>query len=402
MSQKKEGKQARSINIWRALMWGFVGLFIFSVGVQFGRGDFGSFSLQSQNSDAGRLDFSGVNAVYTKLKQNFDGKLEVDKLNDGMKQGLAKATGDPYTEFLTKAETKDFDEDLSGTFTGIGAELGKDAETNSIVIVSPLAGFPAEKAGLRPKDLIVEIDGKSAYDISVTEAVKRIRGPEGTNVKLKVVRGQQETLTFDITRAEIKIPSVESKTLEGNIGYIKASRFGEDTAELVREAAGKFKQESAKGVILDLRGNPGGLLDASVSVSGVWLNDKTVLTERRGGKVVKTFESDRNALLEGVPTVVLIDEGSASASEIVAGALRDNKAATLMGAKSFGKGSVQSIERFKDGSTLKVTVARWFTPSGKNIDKEGITPDQKVGRSDDDIKNGRDPQLDAAKAFLQK
>lgn len=402
MSQKKQEKQPRSFNVWRAVMWGFVGLFIFSIGVQFGRGDFGNFSLRSQNSNAGRLDFSSVNAVYSKLKQDFDGKLDVEKLNDGLKEGLAKATGDPYTEYLTKEEAKDFDEDLSGSFTGIGAELGKDAETNSIIIVSPLAGFPAEKAGLKTKDLIVEIDGKSAYDITVTEAVKRIRGPQGTKVKLKVLRNQQETLDFEITRAEIKIPSVESKTLEGNIGYIKVTRFGDDTTELVRAAAQKFKQDNVNGVVLDMRGNPGGLLDAAVGVSSVWLKNQTVLTERRDGKVVKTYESEGEPILNGVPTTVLIDGGSASASEIVAGALHDNKAATLVGAKSFGKGSVQSIERFKDGGALKVTIARWYTPNGKNIDKEGITPDKKVERSEEQIKNGQDPQLDAAKAFLQK
>ena len=197
-------------------------------------------------------------------------------------------------------------------------------------------------------------------------------------------------------REEINIPSVESKIIDGNIGYMKIIRFGDDTAELARKAADQFKADGVKRVILDLRGNPGGYLDASVDVSSLWMQDKIVLTERRDGVIIKTYKTRGSSPLLGIPTVVLIDEGSASASEITAGALRDNNAATLIGVKSFGKGSVQQPQNLDNGGILKVTIARWFTPNGKNIDKQGIQPDKKVEISEEDIKAGRDPQLDAA------
>jgi len=190
--------------------------------------------------------------------------------------------------------------------------------------------------------------------------------------------------------------------LAGNIGYLQITEYSDDTARLAKEAAAKFKQANVHGVILDVRGNPGGYLDAAVDLSSLWLSNKTVLTERRGGIVVQTFKSQGSAPLAGIPTVVLIDEGSASASEITAGALRDNKAATLIGVTSFGKGSVQDIQDLQGGAQIKVTIARWYTPSGKNIDKQGIKPDQEVKRSDADIKADKDPQLDAATAFLKK
>jgi carboxyl-terminal processing protease len=357
--------------------------------------------LKTTNKDLpAELDYGAVNDAYQALKTNFDGKLDITKLNDGMKAGLAKAAGDPYTEYMSAEEYRSFDEGLTGTFTGIGAELTKDKDV--IVIVSPIAGFPAEKAGLKPKDVVAEIDGKSAYDFTVSEAVKRIRGPKGTVVKLKVIRDGKEEKTFEITRDEINIPSVESKVEDG-IGYMKISRFGEDTVQLAQKAAQSFKDQNVRGVVLDLRGDPGGLLDAAVDVSSLWLpGGKTVLSERRDGVVIKNYVAKGSPILQGVPTAVLINDGSASASEITAGALKDNGAATLVGKKSFGKGSVQQLSRLQGGGVLKVTIARWYTPNGKNIDKEGIEPDKKVDISDEDLKSGRDPQKDAAFELVRK
>jgi carboxyl-terminal processing protease len=220
---------------------------------------------------------------------------------------------------------------------------------------------------------------------------------------LTIVRGGSEELTFEITRDDITVPSVTSEVLAGNIGYMRVSRFGDDTSQLARKTATEFAAAGVKGVILDVRGNPGGLLNSAVDLSSLWLSSgKTVLQEKRGGKVVQTFRASGTAVLKDIPTVVLIDEGSASASEITAGALRDNNAATLIGAKTFGKGSVQQLEELVGGGMLKVTIARWYTPGGKNIDKEGIEPDQAVARSTDDISAGRDPQKDAALQFLTK
>lgn len=347
-----------------------------------------------------KLDYSGVEKVYDQLKTSFDGQLDAKKLEDGLRQGLVKAAGDPYTEYLDAQAAKEFDEGLNGSFEGIGAELGK--EDNSIVIVSPIAGFPAEKAGLKPKDVIAEINGESAYDLSIAEAVKKIRGPKGTKVKLGIVR-DGKSLDFEITREQITIPSTTSEVVGSNIGVIKISRFGEDTVNLTNKYARELKDKNVKAVILDLRGNPGGLLDSAVGVASVWLKKgDMVLQEKRDGKVIKTYFAEGKPVLNGVPTVVLIDDGSASASEIVAGALKDNNAANLIGVKSYGKGSVQEVHKFDFGGALKVTIARWFTPNGRNIDKEGIEPDQKVELTDEDATAKRDPQKDAAIQYLSR
>lgn len=375
---------------------------VFFAGILVGQGRiaFGFDKQTSLNNQLpANLNYSDVEEVYDVLRANYDGKLSRDELLDGLKAGLAHSSGDPYTEYLNNKDAKQFDEDLNGCLNGVGAQLGKDGDDN-IIIVSPIAGFPAAKAGLRPKDIIIEIDGKSTYGMSINDAVEKIRGQVGTKVKLKIIRDKKQEQEFEITREHVCIPSVEYK-IENGIGYLKISHFAEDTAGLAQEAANKFKQEDVKGVVLDVRSNPGGLLDAAVDVSSLWLKGKTVLTERRGSEVIKTYSSDGNGILSGIPTVVLINEGSASASEIVAGALKDNKAATLIGEKSYGKGSVQQLQRLKDGSMLKVTVARWYTPSGKNIDKEGIEPSKKVERTEDDYKNDRDPQKDAAAKFLK-
>ncbi len=379
----------------------------FGLGLVTGNGkislNLGNKALKSVQKDTtASLDYSSVEALYDKLRVQFDGQLDQSKLMDGLRSGLVKAAGDPYTEYFNPASAEQFNKELSGTFTGIGAELGKD-EKNNIIVVSPIAGFPAEKAGLKPKDIIAEIDGKSAYDISITEAVQKIRGKKDTTVVLKIVRGVSQVLEISIVRQEITIPSVTSKILEGNIGYIRISRFSDDTVRLSNKAASDFKASGVVGIVLDMRSDPGGLVDSAVGVAGLWLpTGKNILTERRGKTIVQTYNSDGPGTLAGIKTVVLIDEGSASASEIVAGALKDNGAASLFGVKSFGKGSVQQLEKLSDGSLLKVTIARWYTPSGKNIDKEGINPDTEVKRSDEDFKKNIDPQLEAALKFLKK
>jgi carboxyl-terminal processing protease len=403
---EKEPKTKKGISFVQLLSGGFVALMIFALGVGVGSGrinvgpDSGLRTAQNKNLPAD-LDYRTVEQVYDSIKANYDGELDIQTLLDGLKEGLAKSTGDPYTEYLNPKAAKEFDEDLNGTFSGIGAELSKDKEF--ITIVSPIAGFPAEKAGLRPKDIIIEIDGEPAYDLSVSEAVNKIRGEVGTKVKLKIVRNSSEQLEFEITREKITIPSVTSEILPDNIGYLKVSRFAEDTASLSREAAAKFKAANVRGVILDVRGDPGGLLEASVDLASLWLDKgKTILQEKRGEVVVKTYSAKGTPILKGIRTVVLINEGSASASEITAGALKDNDVAQLIGVKSYGKGSVQSLVRLGDGGVLKVTIARWFTPSGMNIDKEGIEPDQEVKRSEEDFTNNRDPQREAAIVFLKK
>lgn len=404
LSQKKSSKKKVKVTagpLVRSLSAALIAVLIFVAGVGVGSGRL-SFGSDSQNKDLPTdLNYASVEQLYDALKENYDGKLDAQKLLDGMKAGLAQATGDQYTVYLNAQEATEFQEQLSGTFSGVGAELGKDADDN-LIIVAPIEGFPAAKAGLRPQDVIVSINNESTAGMSTEKAVSKIRGPKDTQVELRILRNKSEDLTFKITRADIKIPSIKSEILEGNVGYMQISQFGEDTSQLTAEAARDFKAKGVKSVVLDLRGNPGGLLDASINVASLWLKKgETILQQKRGDKVVSTAQATGNDILRGVPTVVLINEGSASASEIVAGALKDHKAATLIGIKTYGKGSVQELKKFAGGSELKVTVARWYTPNGQNIDKKGISPDTEVKMSDEDYKASRDPQKDAALKVLQ-
>lgn len=372
-------------------------LLVYFIGVNVGNGTISLVTPASSNKDMpASLNLSEVNNVYKLLRTNFDGELNTEKLTDGAKAGMTKATGDPYTEYFNPKEAKEFNEQLSGTFSGIGAQLGKDDEDN-IIIMAPISGYPAEKAGLRAKDVIVSIDGKSTAGQSIDEAVNKIRGKKGTDVTLEIMREGADKKTYTITREDIKVPSVEYEILPNNIGYIEITQFWDDTAQLVSKAEQKFRSAGVKQVVLDLRSNPGGSLDAAVDVANMWVpSGKTILQEKRDNKVVQTYTSSGKTLFDGTKTVVLIDEGSASASEILAGALKDNGIAKLIGMKSYGKGSVQQIIPLNNGGELKVTVARWFRPNGENIDKKGIKPDMEVKLTEDDYKNGKDPQKDEA------
>ncbi len=376
-----------------------VALLLFASGWVFGRGDVGLNGLRSGSIGQKAGDFNDVNEVVQTLKDNFDGTVDDTKLMDSIKSGVAKSADDPYTEFFNEADSKAFNDELSGSFEGIGAELGKD-DANSIVIITPIAGSPAEAAGVKSKDIIVKIDDNLVTDMSIAEAVKLIRGKAGTDVKLTLARdGKKVEIT--VKRAQISVPSVKWEIKDG-LCVITLSRFGEDTSKLTLQAANECRAANVRGVVLDMRGNPGGLLDSAVKVSSLWLQSgKTILLEKRGSKVEKTLKASGTPVLKGIKTVVLINGGSASASEITAGALRDNEAATLIGEKSYGKGSVQQILQLQGGGTLKVTIARWFTPNDKNIDKEGIKPDTEVKLTEEDVKASRDPQMDAAKAYLK-
>lgn len=378
-----------------------IGVSIFTSGWLFGSGrlSFRSGTLVPSIERNASIPTDGIDELYTKIQENFDGEVDSAGLLDGMKRGMTSALGDPYSEFLNAEDAQAFDESLNGTFEGIGAELGREGDF--VVIVSPIRGMPAEKAGLRAGDIIVEIDGESSTGITVSEAVKRIRGPKGETVVLTIVRdGEQSEIS--IVRDTIDIPSVESE-IRGDIGIITISRFGDDTARLARASAAKLAEQNVGGVVLDLRSNPGGLLDAAVEVSAIWLDrNSIVLEEKRGDKVVQTLKTKNGPVLSGIDTIVLINEGSASASEIVAGALKDHGKAKLFGVTTYGKGSVQRLIPLSGGGSLKITIARWFTPAGKNIDKEGIKPDKEIERTSADVEADYDPQLDEALSELRR
>lgn len=349
--------------------------------------------------ETGTIDLASVQTTFRQLKANFDGNLDTSAMISGASKGLTAAAGDDYTVYLDKKEAEEFNKDLNGEIGGgIGAEIGNRNAKPTVIRV--LTDTPAQKAGLMAADIIVAVNDESADKWSVSDTVSKIRGEVGTTVKVTVLRDGQPK-EFTITRKKITSPSVESK-IDGSIGIMTLSRFDETTTDLAKQAAQSFKEKGVKSVILDLRGNGGGLLTSAQDVAGIWLDNKVVVSERTGGKVTDELRSGGSPILAGINTIVLVNSSSASASEIVAGALKDHKAATLLGEKTFGKGSVQKLIDMPNGSILKVTVAKWYTPNGRNINKEGIEPDMKVELTADDANAGRDPQLDAAKAQLNK
>ena len=345
------------------------------------------------------LDLSSVQKTYQELKANYDGDVDDAKLIEGAHRGIVDALGDEYTVYMNKAETEAFSNDLSGTIGGgIGVELG--LRSGKVTALRILKDNAAEKAGVMTGDTIIKInDEVVAPEWTVSEAAAKIRGDVGTTVKLTVLRGA-ETKEFTITRATVTNPSVYSSVNDG-VGTMTITRFDDQTGQLARQAAQSFKSQNAKSVILDLRGNGGGYLTAAQDVAGLWLDNKVVVTEKNNGKVVDELKSGTNPILAGIPTVVLVNGSSASASEIVAGALQDHGVAKLVGEKTFGKGSVQKLITLPEGAQLKVTIARWYTPNGKNISKQGIAVDKEAKLTTEDINANRDPQLDAAKALLQ-
>ena len=342
------------------------------------------------------IDLSSVQKTYQELIANYDGKLDTQKLIYGANRGLVEAAGDPHTAYMDPDETKEFDKSLSGQIGGgIGAEIG--LRNNKPTIIKPLENSPAQKAGIKAGEAIVKVNDEVSSDWSVEKVVSKIRGEVGTSVKLTLLSGSQ-TREVSVVRQNIVSPAVESE-IDGEIGILKVNRFGDDTVSLARKYASEFVEKGVKKVILDLRNNPGGTVGAAQGLLGIWLDNQIAMTERRGSEIVKTLRTTGTPILGNVKTVVLINGNSASASEITAGALREYGKATLVGQKSYGKGSVQIVLGLPGGSQMKVTEARWYTPKGKNIDKTGIEPDVKVDLSAEDINNNLDPQMDKAKSI---
>jgi carboxyl-terminal processing protease len=347
------------------------------------------------------IDYSSVNQLYGVLRQNYNGKLTESQIIDGLKHGLANAPSDPYTEYFSPSEAKAFNGQLQGqSISGIGAELDQDTQGN-IIVMSPLPGQPAAQAGVVAKDIISAINGQSTAGMSVNDAVDKIRGKKGSQVTLNIVRGGQQ-LTFTITRDTVQIPTATSKILSDNIGYLQVSQFSDETYGLVQKAVQDFQQHGVKKAVLDLRDDPGGEVTSAQQIASLWLSSgSTIEQERRGGTVIDTIRASGADTLSGMPTVVLMNGGSASAAEITALALHDNNGATIIGEQSYGKGVVQSVIPFSDGSELKVTIAKWYAPHGENINHKGITPDQVVKLSASDVQANNDTQLNAALAYLQ-
>lgn len=350
------------------------------------------------------INFNLYWEVWDALKDRY---VDKDKINEkemfyGSLSGLASSLDDPYTVFFDPKDSQEFSDSLSGTFEGIGAEVG--LRDDIITVIAPLAGMPAEKAGLKAGDKIIAIDGVSTANMSVDKAVNKIRGAKNTSVKLTIFREDfQETKDIEIIRDVIYVKSVKTEFRSDKIFVITVSNFNDDTTGLFKEAVREVIKDNPLGLIIDLRNNPGGFLDSAVSLASEWVkNGDVVVSEKSSNEAENNvkYKAEGTAHLKSYPTVVLVNGGSASASEIFAGALKDYDLAKIVGEKTYGKGSVQALEQLSDGSLVKITVAKWFTPNGNSINEEGITPDVGVKFTEEDFVKNKDPQLDAAVNIL--
>lgn len=356
------------------------------------------------------VDFGLLDNVWELINKKYvEAPVPETQLFYGAVAGSVASLGDPYSVFFEPQISSEFQEELKGKFEGIGAEIAIKKER--LTIVAPLPDSPAERAGLKAGDKVFKIDDYDTTGISLDEAVKRIRGPKGTKVVLSVWREnkKEETLEIEIIRDEIKFKSVKWEMKEGNIGYIKVSHFNEDTSRVFKQAVDDVLARNPRGIILDLRNNPGGYLERAIDMASYWVDQGPIVVEQFGKNYQeealpidkrRVYGSTLDPVLKGKKTVILINKGSASGSEIVAGALQDYGLATLVGERTFGKGSVQELEELSNGSSVKITVAKWLTPNGRAIDKEGIAPDIEVELTDEDYNEDRDPQLDKAIELL--
>ncbi|MCF7820170.1 MAG: S41 family peptidase [Candidatus Pacebacteria bacterium] len=343
------------------------------------------------------VDFDLYWQVWDELQAKY---FDADKIKEsdlfyGSLKGMVSAVGDPYTSFLDPELSRQFSEEMSGSFEGIGAEIG--IRDDILTIIAPLPETPASKAGILAGDKIYEINGESTMGISIDEAVSQIRGEKGTEVILTVYRDSfDQPQEITIIRDTIQINSVKTEVLEDNIFLITINSFNDDTLDLFNQAIKEAQQKNVKGIILDLRNNPGGYLDTAIEVASEWVESGPVVIEKFDEVNEETYLARGIARLADYKTVVLVNGGSASASEIVSGALQDYSLATVIGTQTFGKGSVQTLNPFADGSALKVTVAKWLTPEGNYITDVGITPDKVIEYSPEDFENKVDPQLEEA------
>lgn len=348
------------------------------------------------------VDFSLFWDAWSKTHKEFFGKTNDQQMVYGAINGALGTLNDPYTVFLDPELNKKFREEIAGQFDGIGAELS--ARNGHLVVIAPLEGTPAAKAGIMAGDYVDAINGQKTDALTVDQAVDLIRGPKGTGVTLTITRnGTAKDYKIERDTIVVKSVSYSYKDVNGKkVAILKINQFGDDTVPLVNQFADDCVQKKCQNIIIDLRNNPGGYLDGAIDVGSLFIKNGVIVKEVEKSGAVKDYTTTQQAKLAGKSVVVLINGGSASAAEILAGAISDHSAGILMGEKSFGKGSVQSVEDLQNGAALKVTVAKWETPNGTAIDKVGITPKIEVKMTEDDINNNRDPQLDAALQEITK
>lgn len=351
-----------------------------------------------ENNKPSEVDFSPFWTAWSAIRSKYASN---DKVGDqqmvwGSIQGLVKSLGDPYSNFFPPQESKEFQENIRGDFGGVGIEIG--VRGNIITVIAPLKGTPAYKAGIKAGDAILKIDGKSTGDMNMEEAIRLIRGEKGTAVKLTILsKDEEEPKEVSIVRDIIQIPVLDTGTKPGGIFVISMYNFSGNSVNMFRSALREFIVSGNNKLIFDLRGNPGGYLESAVDVASWFLPvGKIVAREKFSEDEETIFRSRGYNVFQNLPMVVLVNEGSASASEIVAGALREHGVAKLIGQKTFGKGSVQELIRITSETSLKLTIAKWLTPNGGSISEEGLEPDIAVKITKEDIKNERDPQMEKA------
>jgi carboxyl-terminal processing protease len=382
----------------------FIPIFlIFIILTSFGLGDYFG-KTQCKVCPPEEIDFSLFWEAYHKLQEKFvdKEKLDIQKMIYGAISGMVKSLEDPYTIFFPPQETKKFEEDVKGVFEGVGMEIG--IRKDQLQVIAPLEDTPAQRAGLRAGDKIIAINGTSTADLTIDEAVNLIRGPKGTEVTLTIFREEWgKSKEIKIIRETIEVPSLKWELKENNIAYIRIYQFSEKASLDFRKKAIEILESPAQKIILDLRDNPGGYLEVAQDIAGWFLErGKIVVIEDFSQGEKKEYQAEGNEKFLGYKIVVLINKGSASGSEILAGALRDDRGILLIGEKSFGKGSVQELEKFREGSSLKITVAKWLTPKGQFITDVGLEPDVKVEMTEEDYEEGRDPQLDKAIEIIKR
>lgn len=353
------------------------------------------------------VDFSLYWKIWEYVHNNYlDKNLSDTKIFYGSLAGLVAGLDDPYSVFMDPSTTEKFNQELQGEFDGIGAEIG--VKDNRIVVIAPLPNTPAEKAGLKPGDRILGIDNVDTTGMAVDYAVSLIRGLKGSKVKLIIQpSGLSEPKEVAIVRDRIVIQLIKSELKDlpdgrGKVAYIRLVHFSADADNLFKETWQRLAAAGPKGLIFDLRSNPGGYLDQAIAISSHWIDQGVVVKEKGASIDQKDYESTGEGDLKEIPTVILVNQGSASASEIVTGALQDYGLATVVGEQTFGKGSVQNLEDFADGSSVKLTIAKWYTPKDRSIDKNGLKPDIEVKITPEDIAKNLDPQLDKALQLLAK
>ncbi len=348
------------------------------------------------NRAATSISFDELNDVYGELSSSFDGSLDRKKVIEEAKRGLVNAAGDKYTYYMNAKEAEEFDKELEGDVgAGIGVEIGERDGLVKVLRTTP--DNPARKAGVLAGDIIYKADDEDISGLGVEDVAKKLRGEAGTKVKLTVMRDNKE-VSFDLVREIINNVSVYSD-YKGNAAIITITRFDSDTGKLAREKAQEAIDKKVKKVIIDLRGNGGGYVTAAQEVASLWVESGKLIVEQKSQSGLyneKVYAKGGSAILKNTKTIVLVNGSTASASEIVAGALQDYDLAKLIGEKTYGKGSVQALQKLTGGELLRVTVAKWYTPKGKNINGEGIVPDKEVERTFDQINKEEDPQLDAA------